>query len=122
MIVSLRDDADAQAVKRELTALGLWIAATERSIGDSGVQFVVAAHSTNVNPESVAQIVGVRSVSVPVPEHPRIDRQGPVVSVAGHDIGGLRPTLMCGPCSVESPEQIDAIAARIAPLGVTFLR
>ena len=101
MIISLRDDADAQAVKRELTALGLWIAATERSIGDSGLQFVVAAHSTNVNPESVAQIAGVRSVSVPVPEHPRIDRQGPVVTVAGHDIGGAHPTLMCGPCSVE---------------------
>ena len=42
--------------------------------------------------------------------------------VTGHPIGGSRPTLMCGPCSVESPEQIDAIAARLAPLGVTFLR
>jgi 3-deoxy-7-phosphoheptulonate synthase len=51
-----------------------------------------------------------------------MDKQGPQVMVAGHAIGGSQKTLMCGPCSVESPEQIDAIAARLAPLGVSFLR
>ena len=122
MIVSLREDADPQAVKRELASLGLWIASMERGVGSGGIQFVVAAHSTGVDPSAVAQIQGVGSVSVPIPEHPRIDNQGPQVLVAGHAIGGNHPTLMCGPCSVESPEQIDAIAARLAPLGVTFLR
>ena len=122
MIVSLRVDADPQAVKRELTALGLWIASVERGLGSGGVQFVVAPHSTGVDPERVAQIEGVGSVSVPVPEHPQIDQQGPQVMVKGHAIGGPRPTFMCGPCSVESSEQIESIAARVAPLGVTFLR
>jgi 3-deoxy-7-phosphoheptulonate synthase len=122
MIVSLRVDADPQAVKRELTALGLWIASVERGLGSGGVQFVVAPHSTGVDPARVAQIEGVGSVSVPVPEHPQIDQQGPQVMVKGHAIGGPRPTFMCGPCSVESSEQIESIAARVAPLGVTFLR
>ncbi len=122
MIVSLREDADQQAVRRELTALGLWIAAVERGLGSGGIQFVVAPHSTGVDPDLVAKIRGVGSVSVPVPEHPMIDKQGPQVEVAGHVIGGSRPTFMCGPCSVESREQIDAIAARLAPLGVSFLR
>ena len=83
---------------------------------------MVAPHSTVVDPQLVAKIRGVFAVSMPVPEHPRIDAQGPTVEVAGHAIGGRLPTLMCGPCSVESKEQIDAIAARLAPLGVTFLR
>ena len=83
---------------------------------------MVAPHSTGVDPERVAQIEGVGSVSVPVPEHPQIDQQGPQVMVKGHAIGGPRPTFMCGPCSVESSEQIESIAARVAPLGVTFLR
>ena len=122
MIVSLRVDADPQAVKRELTALGLWIASVERGLGSGGVQFVVAPHSTGVDPAQVARIEGVGSVSVPVPEHPQIDQQGPQVMVKGHAIGGPRPTFMCGPCSVESSEQIESIAARVAPLGVTFLR
>ncbi len=122
MIVSLREDADPQAVRRELTALGLWIAAVERGVGSGGIQFVVAPHSTSVDPDLVAKIRGVGTVSIPVPEHPMIDKQGPQVDVAGHIVGGSRVTLMCGPCSVESREQIDAIAARLAPLGVSFLR
>ncbi len=122
MIVSLRDDADPTAVKRELAALGLWIAAVERGMGHGGVQFVLAAHSTGVDPSAVTRIKGVGSVYLPVPEHPLIDRQGPAVEVAGHIIGGGQPTFMCGPCSVESPEQIEAIAARLSPLGVSFLR
>jgi len=122
MIVSLREDADQQSVKQELAALGLWIAQVERSLGTGGIQLVVAAHSTVVDPRLVAQIAGVCSVSVPIPQHPQMDQQGPQVMVAGHAIGGSKVTLMCGPCSVESPEQIDAIAARLAPLGVSFLR
>ena len=59
MIVSLRVDADPQAVKRELTALGLWIASVERGLGSGGVQFEVAPHSTGVDPAGVAQIEGV---------------------------------------------------------------
>jgi 3-deoxy-7-phosphoheptulonate synthase len=33
-----------------------------------------------------------------------------------------RPVLMCGPCSVESQEQVSVIAAHLARLGVAFLR
>lgn len=122
MIVSLRDDADAAAVKRELAARGLWIAAVERGLGGSGVHYVVAAHSSAADPSEIAKIDGVSAVSMPAPEHPRMDRQGPQVNVNGVNIGGGRPVLMCGPCSVETPEQISAIAARLAPLGVSFLR
>ena len=35
---------------------------------------------------------------MPIPEHPRIDNQGPQVLVAGHAIGGNHPTLMCEMC------------------------
>lgn len=122
MIVSLRDDADPASVKRELTALGLWISTVERSHGAGGIQFVLAGHSLRVDPSLVEQIQGVKAVFLPVPEHPRIDKQGPEVVVAGYTVGGQRPTLMCGPCSVESAAQIDGIAARLAPLGVSFLR
>jgi 3-deoxy-7-phosphoheptulonate synthase len=125
MIVSLRDNADPAAVKRELAGLGLWVQSVQRGVGQGGIQLVLAAHSAAVDPSRVAQIQGVGTVFLPVPEHPRISSQGPDVVVSGHVIAGgsgRKPTLMCGPCSVESPEQIEAIAARLAPLGVSFLR
>jgi 3-deoxy-7-phosphoheptulonate synthase len=125
MIVSLRDDADPAAVKRELTARGLWIAAEERGLGGREIHLVIAAYSSAADPAEVAKIAGVGSVSLPSPSHPRIDAQGPVVNVAGRDIGSLKggaPALICGPCSVESKEQIEAIAARLSALGVGFLR
>lgn len=126
MIVSLRADADAAAVKRELAARGLWIAAEECGLGGREVHFVIAAHSSATDPAEVAKIAGVGSVSLPAPIHPRMDAQGPCVTVAGRVIsgapGGGAPTLICGPCSVESQQQIDAIAARLVKLGVGFLR
>ena len=122
MLVSLTADADPQAVKRELAARGLWIAAVLRELDGREMHYRIAPHSTLHDPQALTQIAGVRAVSVAAPEHPRIDAQGPVVHVAGIAIGGPQPVLMCGPCSVESPEQIDAIAARLSPLGVQFLR
>lgn len=128
MIISLREDADPAAVKRELSARGLWIASVERGLGGREMHLVIAPHSAVADPAEVARIEGVGSVSLPAPEHPRMDAQGPVVNVAGVDIGvdprtrAGRPVLMCGPCSVESAEQIDAIAERLSPLGVKFLR
>ncbi len=37
-------------------------------------------------------------------------------------IGSGSPVIMAGPCSVETPEQMEAIAARLASLGVRILR
>jgi len=37
-----------------------------------------------------------------------------VVRVGSVEVGGKIPVLFAGPCSVETPEQIDAIAARLA--------
>jgi 3-deoxy-7-phosphoheptulonate synthase len=124
MLVSLRDDADPQAVRRELMARGLWIAAVLRGQGEGGreLHYRIAPHSAPFDPDELLRIAGVRSVAVASSEHPRMDAQGPRVEVAGVPIGGPERTLMCGPCSVESPEQIDAIAGRLAPLGVQFLR
>lgn len=122
MLVSLRDDADPVVVKRELAARGLWIAAVLREQGGRELHYRIASHSALSDPQELLKIAGVRSVAVAASEHPRMDAQGPSVDVAGVRIGGPERILMCGPCSVESPEQIEAIAGRLAPLGVQFLR
>ena len=44
-----------------------------------------------------------------------------VYSIKGHAFGAA-PLLVAGPCSVETEEQMEAVAAHLAGLGVRFLR
>jgi 3-deoxy-7-phosphoheptulonate synthase/chorismate mutase len=45
-----------------------------------------------------------------------------VYTIAGHVLGGAVPQLIAGPCSVESAEQLDAVASVLSAMGVGFLR
>jgi len=47
---------------------------------------------------------------------------GTVVKIGGVAIGGEPVVVMAGPCSVESPEQIDCIAAQVARAGARVIR
>lgn len=44
------------------------------------------------------------------------------VRVGNVDIGGLRKVFMCGPCAIESEEQIEQTAAFLSKLGITIMR
>lgn len=120
MIITLKNDADPTPVQRELTRRGLWVRRLE---GGAGVQFLIEPRSARVERQALLDIEGVDSVAIETPTHPRVDAQTEVVNVAGVPVGAAAaPAFMIGPCSVESESQIDAIAARLAPLGVQFLR
>lgn len=122
MIVTVADGADAAQVQRALIAKGLWVKPL-RTEGAAPRQFVVEPFSARVERAEVLAIAGVAGVSVPASEHPLVDAQPPVVEVAGARIGvGAEPVFMAGPCSVESQEQIERIAAMASALGVRFLR
>ena len=45
-----------------------------------------------------------------------------IIDVCGHKIGGDKITVIAGPCSVETTEQINEIAQSIKLSGATFLR
>jgi 3-deoxy-7-phosphoheptulonate synthase len=47
---------------------------------------------------------------------------GTVVKIGGVAIGGERVVVMAGPCSVESREQIDCVAALVAAAGASVIR
>jgi 3-deoxy-7-phosphoheptulonate synthase len=48
--------------------------------------------------------------------------EGTVVKVGSVEFGGSQVVVMAGPCSVETPEQMDAIAADAARAGAKVLR
>ena len=61
---------------------------------------------------------GRRSLRV----HRNLGDPDSVYEIAGHRLGGGTPQLIAGPCSVESAEQLDRVAAKLSSLGVGFLR
>ncbi|MFW5920212.1 MAG: 3-deoxy-7-phosphoheptulonate synthase [Polyangiales bacterium] len=120
MIVTLRSDADPEAVRRALVERGLWVRALR---SERGVSFWLEPSSASVDPVMLRGIEGVDAVAAPDPGHPRVDAQSPVVDVGGVRIGsGMPPVLMAGPCSIESEAQVRRIAERLAPAGAQFLR
>jgi 3-deoxy-7-phosphoheptulonate synthase len=122
MIVTIKDSASLDRVKRELAARGLWVAAVLRDGQGDVKQLSIAAHSAAVPLDEIASIEGIASVTTPKSEHPLVDAQGPRVTVAGVAIGDGAPVWMCGPCSVESEDQVKRAAAQLGALGVRFLR
>ena len=129
MIVSLKEGADPAAVLRALVTRGLWVSQVERTPAGGAVHYVIAPYSSAASVADLGSIEGVATVTTSKSPFPLVERQGPVVDVGGVRIGAPRtpqgserPTLMCGPCSIESEEHVRSIAARLAPLGVTFLR
>ena len=120
MIVTLKPDADAAIVQRELVAHGLWVTRFE---GGGRAQFVIEPHSAALPDAALLAIAGVEAIARPAPPHPRVDAQAPEVRVGDVVVGvGAEPVVIAGPCGVESEERIHHIASRLATLGVRLLR
>lgn len=45
-----------------------------------------------------------------------------VVTVRGVEIGGGKPVVVAGPCSVETPEQMEKVGQLLSAQGITFMR
>jgi 3-deoxy-7-phosphoheptulonate synthase len=122
MIVQLGPRAEIDAVRRELTALGLWVSSVEKT-REGDVFILVGKGSSHVEPERVEAISGVRGVTKPSSPHPKVDALGPEVDFGdGVVFAPGRPAIIAGPCSVESEETILRIAGKLAERGVRVLR
>jgi 3-deoxy-7-phosphoheptulonate synthase len=121
MVITLRPDADPEVVRRALVARGLWVSLARPAHGGPS-HYVLDPGSSPADPSELARIDGVASVSAASSPHPRVDAQGPSVEVRGLCLGGGKPVFLCGPCGVESEDQIDRIAQAVASAGAQILR
>lgn len=126
MILVLKAGADpkkADQLQEELQAMGLMTRDIQgehtRIIGLVGDTHSLDAEALQRN-EIVEQVL---KVSEPYKlAGRRFHPADTVITVDGRDIGGPALTVMAGPCSVESEEQILSIARDIKNSGATFLR
>lgn len=119
--IILRRGADVEGIRCSLVDKGLWI--TPLAGGADARGFALEAHSRPVSRTELLAIDGVETVLEQESPHPLVDAHPATVEVAGCTLGAGAPlVVMAGPCSVESPEQIDALAGRVAAAGARFLR
>lgn len=118
MIVSLQIGSDPARVQRELVRRGCWV---KRLQGANSVSFWIEPSSRHVAVEELRQIEGVADVAAAASAHPLLDAQPKQPMLGGVQLGE-RALLIAGPCAVESAEQIEAVAARIAKAGASLIR
>jgi 3-deoxy-7-phosphoheptulonate synthase len=116
-------EADFDAVVEKVRSLGLTphpISGTERRV------VAVVGNTGSVDPDDFAGLPGVAEalrVSQPFKLVSReVKEEDTVIDVDGVQVGGRAITVMAGPCSVESREQILETARAVKAAGATILR
>ncbi|MGL4208186.1 MAG: 3-deoxy-7-phosphoheptulonate synthase [Candidatus Adiutrix sp.] len=126
MIIVLKPNAslkEANILKKEMEAKGLII---QHIRGESTEMIGLAGDTTVVSQDAITRYEFVEKI-VKVSEPyklagRRFHPQDTVIDVCGHKTGGGFFTVMAGPCSVESEEQILSIARDVKHSGASFLR
>ncbi|GEO26023.1 3-deoxy-7-phosphoheptulonate synthase [Alicyclobacillus acidoterrestris] len=122
MVIVLRPHVSAEQTKQVLTAI--------QEGGHTGYQ---AGPSTIVVPKNDAhleaslatlpQVEQVMAIDSPYPLASRaFKKEDTIIDVRGHIIGGDKVTVMAGPCSVESLDNLLEIAQTVKAAGGQFLR
>ena len=127
MIVIMRNDStdeQRQVVIQHIEALGLGahlIEGSERCV----IGVVGSVHPETLQPmmEALEGVDSAVAVSKPYKLSGRdFKADDTIVTVRGVEIGGGRPVVMAGPCSVESEEQLLATAREVRARGAHILR
>lgn len=126
MLVVMRPDAqpaDLDRVCASLRAMGL----TGHPIpGPTRVAIGVTGNTAPVDPEPIRMLPGVSEVIRVTRPYKLTSREmkphDTVISIGSVTIGGGKPVVIAGPCSVESREQTVPTACRLAGFGAQMFR
>lgn len=125
MIVVMEENASEDQITRVVDKLVNWGFDIHRSTGERyTILGAVGAHIADTRDlELLDGVHEVIRVSAPYKLASRAFRpEGTIVRIKDVEIGGDQVIMMAGPCTVESRDQVEAIATSIAPLGVQVMR
>ena len=126
MIVVLKHDPNEQ----QLNYLIEWIKSKDiqihTSLGDSKMILGLVGDTAKLDADLIAALDIVEDVKRVQEPYKSANRkfhvEDTVINVGGAQIGGGTLTIMAGPCSIESEEQIVAVAKAVKESGATVLR
>jgi 3-deoxy-7-phosphoheptulonate synthase len=127
MVVVMQEGASDEQIQKvidRLVAMGFDV---HRSTGATHTVLGAVGVRTDFDPRDVELLDGVREVVRITQPYKLASRhfrpEGTIVDLGrGVRIGGPEVIVAAGPCSVESPDQIHAIAQRVSKFGAKILR
>ncbi len=126
MIVIMRPRTPQQEIDKLTDALTSRGVEVNPVIGKDLIILGLVGDTSKIDPtwiEANRNVERVMHVAEPFKKANRMFHPDPtVVKAGGREIGGRKITMMAGPCSVESEEQICGIAEQVKEMGADFLR
>lgn len=126
MIIVFKQNAKENEVKRVLEKVEKLGLKTHISQGEETLIVGLVGDTTRVDPKRIEveeSVERIMKVSEPYKLANRaFHPEDSVIDVAGIPVGGKALTLIAGPCSVESKEQVLEVARRVKASGANLLR
>ena len=126
MIVVMKPNAKEEHVESIIERLknaGLGI---HKSVGVDYTVIGMVGDTSKIDRDLIASLPGVSKVLKVQEPFKRANRvfkkEDTIVEVSGVKIGGEKPVIIAGPCSVESEEQLISIAKSVKASGASMLR
>ncbi|MBW5391201.1 3-deoxy-7-phosphoheptulonate synthase [Brachyspira pilosicoli] len=126
MIVVMKPNAKEEHVESIIERLknaGLGI---HKSVGVDYTVIGMVGDTSKIDRDLIASLPGVSKVLKVQEPFKRANRvfkkEDTIVDVSGVKIGGEKPVIIAGPCSVESEEQLISIAKSVKASGASMLR
>ena len=126
MIVVMKPNAKEEHINnivKRLENAGLGI---HKSIGVDYTIIGMVGDTSKIDRDLISSLPGVSKVLKVQEPFKRANRafkkEDTIVNVSGVKIGEGRPTIIAGPCSVESEEQLISIAKSVKAAGALILR
>lgn len=126
MIIVFKQNAKENEVKRVLDKVEKLGLKTHISQGEETLIVGLVGDTTRVDPKRIEveeSVERIMKVSEPYKLANRaFHPEDSVINVSGIPVGGKALTLIAGPCSVESKEQVLEVARRVKASGANLLR
>ena len=126
MIIVMKPNAKEEYINNiteRLISAGL---GTNKIVGVDCTVIGIVGDTSKVDRELMATLPGVARVLKVQEPFKRANRafkkEDTIVDVSGVKIGGAKPVIIAGPCSVESEEQVINIAKSVKAAGASILR
>ncbi|HLX11856.1 MAG TPA: 3-deoxy-7-phosphoheptulonate synthase, partial [Bacteroidota bacterium] len=126
MLVVMKLDAPRSDIERVIQKINDLGYAAHEIPGDHRMAIGITGNKGKLEPETFLNLPGVLEaipVSKPFKLVSRdVKHENSVISVGNEKIGGNELTVIAGPCSVESRQQLMDVAHELKSMGVKFLR
>jgi len=125
-VVVMNEHASEEQIQAVISRLVEMSFDVHRSTGVNQTLLGAIGDKRNIDPRSLELMEGVHEVLRITTPYKLASRafhpENTQIKIRDLVIGGERIAVMAGPCSVESPEQIETIAALVKKAGATILR